>query len=70
MERDYNLIINKKKVYRLCKKLKLLKPQRKLKPKHPKKLSRNREITAPNQLWETDIKYDYVDREDRFFFIL
>jgi len=64
------MVINKKKVYRLCKELNLLKPQRKLKPRHPKKLSRNREITGPNQLWEADIKYGYVYGEDRFFFVL
>jgi len=70
LEREYKLVINKKKVYRLCKELKLLKPQRKLKTRHPKKLSRNREITGPNQLWEADIKYAYATVENRFFFVL
>jgi putative transposase len=27
-------------------------------------------ITASNQLWETDLKYGYVEREDRFFYIM
>ena len=70
LRREHNLVINKKKVYRLCKELGVLKPQRKIKPKHPRKLARNRDITGPNQLWEADIKYGYVHHEDRFFFVL
>jgi putative transposase len=70
LKRDYHLIINKKKVYRLCKQEKLLRPQRKLKNKHPRKLARNRTITGSNQLWETDIKYGYIHGEDRFFYML
>ncbi|MGG4147581.1 IS3 family transposase [Paenibacillus algorifonticola] len=69
LKRTYKLIINKKKVYRLCKKLGLLRPQRKVKTKYPRKLARNRMITASNQLLETDIKYGYIAGEDRFFFI-
>ncbi|QRF22832.1 IS3 family transposase [Alicyclobacillus sp. TC] len=70
LKRKYQLVINKKKVYRLCKELKILKPQRKLKEKHPRKLARNRDITGPNQLFEVDIKYGYITGEDRFFFVL
>lgn len=33
-------------------------------------MARNRVITASNQLWETDLKYGYVEREDRFFYIM
>ncbi|SFF45034.1 putative transposase [Paenibacillus algorifonticola] len=69
LKRTYKLIINKKKVYRLCKKLGLLRPQRKVKTKYPRKLARNRMITASNQRFETDIKYGYIAGEDRFFFI-
>ena len=47
-----------------------LKPQRPLYRKYPRKLARNRSITAPNQLWEVDLKYGYIHGEDRFFFIL
>lgn len=47
LRQEYGLIINKKKVYRLCKELDVLKQQRKLKLKHPRKLARNRVITAP-----------------------
>lgn len=69
LKRTFGLIINKKKVYRLCKELNLLWPQRKIKPKYPKKLARNRTITGSNQLWETDLKYGFIAGEQRFFFI-
>lgn len=70
LRRNYHLIINKKKVYRLCKELDVLRPQRKIKNKHPKRLSRNHEITASNTLWEIDIKYGYIAGENRFFYIM
>lgn len=70
LRREYSLVINKKKVYRLCKQMGVLRPQRKLKRHHPRKLSRNREVTAPNQLWETDLKYGYIPGERRFFFMI
>ncbi|MCF8568628.1 IS3 family transposase [Alicyclobacillus tolerans] len=70
LKRKYNLVINKKKVYRLCDELGVLKPQRKLKAKHPRRLARNRNVTGPNQLWEVDIKYGYVHGEDRFLYVL
>jgi putative transposase len=70
LRRTHALVINKKKVYRLCKQMSLLRPQRKLKRHHPRRLNRNREITAPNQLWETDLKYGYVPGERRFFFVV
>lgn len=69
LRRTYKLIINKKKAYRLCKEMGVLRPQRKTQSKYPRKLARNRTVTAPNQLWETDIKYGYVAGEDRFFYI-
>lgn len=68
--RKYNLIINKKKVYRLCKELDILRPQRKKKVSYPRKLARNRIITGSNQLWEADIKYGFIEGEDRFFFVM
>lgn len=70
LQREYNLTINEKKVYRLCKKMNVLRSQRKIKPKHPKRLSRNREIRKPNELWEVDIKYGYIHGENRFLYIL
>jgi len=68
--RQYKLKINKKKVYRLCKELGILRPQRRKKIKHPRKLARNRSITQSNQLWEADIKYGYIHGEDHFLFVL
>ena len=55
LSRNYSLIVNKKKVYRLCKELDILRPQRKVKNKHPRRLARNHVVTASNQLWETDL---------------
>ena len=69
LRNQYNLIINEKKVYRLCKVLDVLRPQRKIKSKHPRKLARNHTIARSNQLWEIDIKYGYIVGEDRFFFV-
>lgn len=70
LRREHHLVINKKKVYRLCKELGILRPQRKKKVSHPRKLARNRTITDSNQLWEADIKYGYIKGEDRFFFVM
>jgi putative transposase len=70
LQREYDLVINKKKVYRLCDELDLLRPQRQIRFKHPRKIAVNREITASNQLWELDIKYGYVEGERRFFYLL
>lgn len=70
LRRLHHLVINKKKVYRLCKKMNVLRPQRKLKFKHPRRLANNRVITGSNQLWETDIKYGWIAGEHRFFFIM
>jgi len=70
IQRQHGLAVNKKKVYRLYKELGVLKPQRPLHRKYPRKLARNRSITGPNQLWEVDIKYGYIYGEYRFFFVL
>lgn len=69
LQRKYKLRINKKKVYRLCEELDILRPQRRKKVSYPRKLARNRSITGSNQLWEADIKYGYIEGEDRFLFI-
>ncbi|MFW5437289.1 transposase [Paenibacillus apiarius] len=57
LREQYRLRINKKKVYRLCKELDILKPQRQKQVRFPKKIASNRTITNSNQLFETDIKY-------------
>jgi hypothetical protein len=70
LRREHGLKINKKKVYRLCKELGILRTQRRLRPRLAKrKVAMNREITGVNQLWETDIKYGYIAAERRFFFV-
>lgn len=70
LKEDYNLIINHKKVYRLCKELDILRPQRTISQRHPKHLAKKETISAPNELWEMDIKYGYLNKEDKFFFQL
>nr|WP_276322060.1 IS3 family transposase [Paenibacillus thalictri] len=70
LRREYGLVINKKKVYRLLKDMNLLQPQRRKRSAFPRKLANNREITASNQLWEMDVKYGYIAGEHRFFFLL
>jgi putative transposase len=70
MQEDYALNINHKKVYRLCKELDVLLPQRKVNPKHPRKLAKRIEVTGSNQLWQMDLKYGYIAGMDRFFFMM
>ena len=65
----YDLKINPKKVYRLCKEMEILLPQRKKKSKHPRRLAKNHIITGPNQLWQLDIKYGSIAESGRFFFV-
>lgn len=67
---NYNLTINHKKVYRLCKELQILKDRRVIKPAVKSKISVNRIIKKSNTLWEADIKYGYITGEDKFFFVL
>ncbi|WP_243108165.1 IS3 family transposase [Clostridium sp. JN-9] len=68
--KEYNLIINHKKVYRLCKELNILKKQRVIKPHVKSSISVNRIVKKSNELWEADIKYGYIIGEDKFFFVL
>jgi putative transposase len=69
LRRKYNLIINKKKVYRLCKELGVLAPQREITNPVPKNVANNRVVTGPNQLWQMDIKYGYVAGKRRHFYL-
>lgn len=50
LSREYEIIMNHKKVYRLCKELDVLKPQRKLKPKGNRHIAINRIIKKSNGL--------------------
>jgi putative transposase len=69
LRRKHGLIINKKKVYRLCKELGILAPQREKTNPVPKKVAHNRVVTGPNQLWQLDIKYGYIAGQRRHFFL-
>jgi putative transposase len=64
------LIVNHKKVARICKKEGLqLKRVKKKKTKFGK-MAKNHKVTRKNQVWEFDIKYGYLHGEKRFFFLL
>lgn len=69
LRRKHQLVINKKKVYRLCKEMQLLAPQREKKNHVPKRIANNRTVTGPNQLWQMDIKYGYVAGMRRHFYL-
>lgn len=70
LRRDYGIYVNKKKIYRICEETGILLEQRS-KSSRPKRLiAKNRVITSPNQLWQCDLKYGYVEGERRFFFVL
>jgi len=69
LRRKHDLVINKKKVYRLCKELEILAPQREIKHPVPRKIAKNRIVTHPNQLWQMDIKYGYVAGKRRHFYV-
>ena len=70
LRRDYGYYINHKKLYRLCRENDILLPYRKKKPKKIRRISTNRVINGPNQLWEFDIKYGYIHGENKFFFVM
>lgn len=70
LRNEHDLVIGKNKVYWMCDELDILQPQRKVKVNYPRRLSNNLVITAPNQLWQMDIKYGYVAKADRFFYLL
>lgn len=69
LRRKYKLVINKKKVYRFCKELQILSPQRETNNPVPKKVANNRLVTGPNQLWQLDIKYGYIAGKRRHFYL-
>lgn len=69
LRRKHKLVINKKKVYRLCKEMDILLPQREKKNIMPKRIANNRTVTGPNQLWQMDIKYGYVAGMRRHFYM-
>lgn len=64
------LIINHKKVYRLCAEERLLKPQREKKFKRPRVLAKREIVTGSNQLWQMDIKYGCIENSSQHFYQL
>lgn len=69
---ERKLYVNHKKIYRLCNsnKLLLFKKTHGFSMKKKKSRCEYMSVTAPNQLWQFDIKYGYVHGENRFFFVL
>jgi putative transposase len=67
---QHNVRLDKKKSYRLCTELGILQKPRQRVHTHPRRLPKNRVVTGVNQLWQMDIKYGYVTKINRFFFIL
>lgn len=70
LRRDYKLIINHKKVYRLYSEASLTLSKKKKIKRRGKKICENRSVDAPNKLWEFDIKYGYIAGENRFFYLM
>ncbi|MDT2264757.1 hypothetical protein P7H12_15825 [Paenibacillus larvae] len=69
LRREYQLQINKKKVYRLCKKLDILPTTTETCCVSTKNWLVTERVADSNQLFETDIKYGFIAGEERFFFI-
>jgi putative transposase len=70
MRRDYGIYINEKKIYRICRENKVLLSRRRSRGIAERRLAINRSVTKPNQVWQFDLKYGYVDGEGKFFFVL
>lgn len=68
LRKQFGILINHKKTYRLSKELDILKTPRKIYPKRPRRLAKRKEITGLNQLWEMDIKYGYLKEVKKFFY--
>lgn len=70
LRRDHGLYVNKKKIYRICAEKGLLLEPRSRSSRPARRIARNRTVTRPNQVWQCDLKYGYIDGERRFFFVL
>lgn len=66
--KEHKILVNHKKVYRLCKELKILKKCR-VKGKISKILATTKEVVTSNHLWEIDIKHGYIQGLERSFYI-
>ncbi len=70
LKRDEGLIINHKKLFRIYSQANMCLPKKKKQKRQGKKICENRVVTGPNQLWQFDIKYGYIDGDNRFFFLM
>lgn len=70
LERDYGVVINHKKFFRIYTEAGLGLPLKKKSKRRGKKVCKNRKVTGPNELWQFDIKYGYIDGENRYFFLM
>lgn len=70
LRRNYGFHINHKKIYRLAKENSLLLPRNRKKLNLNRKISKNRKIRKPNQLWQFDIKTGYVHGTNTYFYLL
>jgi len=69
LRREHRLVINPKKVYRLCREMGILHPHRRRRQRFPRRVAATREVRGVNQVWATDVKYGYIEGERRFFFV-
>lgn len=69
LARDYGVIVNHKRLYRIMKINDLLLMRKRKKKIRVRRLAIDKKITGPNQLWQFDIKYGYIHGENRFFFV-
>lgn len=68
---EHSLYINHKKVYRLCHENNLLLFNSvQVRTKIKKKRCEYREVTAPNQLWQFDLKHVYIHGENSWCYVL
>lgn len=70
LRQDHQIIVNHKKVARICKQENLLLFRRTKKKSKFIKIAQNHQVTKENQVWEFDIKYGYLHGEKKFFFLL
>jgi len=70
LDTDHSLIVSVRKVYRLCKELDILRERAPRRNLDPVSIAINRTVTQPNQLWEMDIKYGFIQGEQRFFYVM
>lgn len=68
--RDKDIKVNHKRLYRLVKAAGLLAPKKKKTKRRGRKVCVSRKVTAPNQLWEFDLKYGYIHGENCHFYVM